>query len=887
MSLSSSLLVASAILVGSCLLALVWGAKAPSSSHRSAWVATSGTLAIALLAAVAEPGRDFSWTWVERLGLQFDFRLDGFAQLLLVIIGVIGTLVLAFTAVYLRAKPAAGRFVAAMVAFAAAMSGLVLSADVITLFVFWEATTFTSYLLIGHYHQTSSARRAARQAALITGLGGLVMLVGLVLVALEAGTTSIAGIVEQAPAHNAGWALVLVGAMTKSAQFPFHWWLPSAMAAPTPASAFLHSATMVKAGIILAGRLGPGATSTEWWTPVVLSIGLVTMAWGAVQALRQYDLKLILAYGTVSALGLMFGLIGSAEPALVAAGVAVLVAHAMYKAALFLFVGAIDKEEKTRDIRKLTGLLARRPLLFAGAALAAASMAGVPMLFGFAAKESVLESVLGWSDPLAVGIAALSALTAAYTVRFLLGAFGGVSPGVRARSAPGLLAPGLFLGFSGLVFGVIPDALTSSVTTAAASLVGSVDPPKLVVWPGFVPALALSTAGLLVGGWLGARSLRVVGDGPGLRSHVFDTTVDRVQRGAEQLTAVIQNGSLPVYLGQIMTVAIVVPLPALVRFGVLPAPSPGGLVEWIVVAFVIAASLAALNVKRRMSAVLLLGAVGYGMSALFALAGAPDVAITQVLVETLVVALFALALRLLPVEFSARIRFSPWKGLVAVAIGVFAMAVTLIAGAGGGGLATSQQLIDLSVPEANGANVVNVTLVDFRALDTLGEIAVLGIAALGVIALVRPLGDLVDSRRVELPSSPILDRGQRIIGPLLLVFATYLLFAGHNQPGGGFAAGLVASGWIVIAWLSSGARGLKRSLKVEPQIIIGIGLAVAVVVGFGGLVWSDSFLASQAWTIDAGLIGQVKVVTPLFFDAGVALTVLGSVAAAIKGLEAA
>jgi multicomponent Na+:H+ antiporter subunit A len=885
--LSLSLVLMAAIVTAGVLASLVWARLGPATGSQTSWLGVSGALALLAFAALGARGSSSVLPWVPELGLSFSFSLDGFGVVFLAIVGVVGLAVFAFSASYLRGKAGSARFNATMLAFAGSMAGLVLSADVFTLFVFWEATTFTSYLLIGHHHQTGSARRAARQAALVTGAGGLAMLAGLVILSIEAGTSSIAGIVAARPDSTAAWLLVLVGAMTKSAQFPFQGWLPAAMAAPTPASAFLHSATMVKAGIVLVGRLGPGAGDVGWWAPAVIAVGLVTMLVGGARALRQHDLKLILAYGTVSALGLLFALIGSALPSLVVGGIALLVAHAVYKSALFLTVGAIDAQEKTRDIRRLSGLRRRSPWLFVAGVAAAASMAGVPLTLGFASKEAALESLLTESVALTALVALFSALTAAYSVRFVVGGFGGAGGGSRVRSSPGLLMPPLLLAMAGLALGLFPGLLAGPEAAAASALVGVVDDPKLVVWPGLVPAFGMSMVSLVVGGLVGWWTVRRTSEAEVSRSHLFDQGVDRVQNWAERLTSVIQNGSLPVYLGQILMVAIVVPIPALVRIGVLPSPPAGGAVQWLVVVFLVAASIALLFVKRRMAAVLLLGAVGYAMSALFALAGAPDVALTQVLVETLVVALFALALRLLPPDFSTRLPFAPWKVGVAVLSGVFAAVVTLAAASVGDVPVVSEEQIALAVPEADGANVVNVILVDFRALDTFGEIAVLAVATLGVMALVKPFGDILSSRIFELRNSPILERGARIINPLLLVFAAYLLFAGHNQPGGGFAAGLVASGAVVIVWLARGAPGVRRALRAHPAVIIGAGLLVAGLTGLGGFVWADSFLASSLATLDLGPLGESKAVTPLLFDSGVALTVLGSVAAAIKGLEAA
>ncbi len=863
---------------------LVWERLAPRTAHRSAWLAAAAVSGFALVALFDFDQQKAGFQWVPDLGLGFEFTLDAFSALFLVIIGVIGVFVLAFTARYQRGKAGTGRFVATTLAFAASMAGLVLGSDVLTLFIFWEATTFTSYLLIGHQHQSEAARRSARQAALVTGAGGLAMLAGLILLAEEAGSTSIESIVAAAPIGGAAWVLVLIGAMTKSAQFPFSGWLPAAMAAPTPASAFLHSATMVKAGIVLLGRLGPGAGDVGWWVPVVTTVGLVTMLYGAVKALRQVDLKLLLAFGTVSALGLMFAAVGSGVPTLVVAGLAVLVAHALYKSALFLTVGVIEVSEGTRDLRQLGHVGRSRPLVAIAVLAGVASMAAVPLTLGFASKEVALEAYLGESSLSGWLVALLSALTVAYSVRFAASLFADKRAGERPRSDRGLLGPVLVLTLAGIALGLAPGILAGVEGDAAVALVGQASPPKLVIWPGLVPAFGLSLLGLALGLGLGMWSLRRPDPAQG-SAQQFDRGIERMQLLAERVTSIIQNGSLPVYLGQILLVAVVVPLPALVRNGALPVPPVGGVIEWVIVVFLVAASLALLRVRRRMSAVLLLGAVGYAMSALFALAGAPDVAITQVLVETLVVTLFALALRVLPLQFSGRLVFVPWKGLVAVLVGAFAVVVALVPGSASPSPVSDTHLA-LSVPEAAGANVVNVTLVDFRALDTLGEIAVLGIASLGVMALVRPLGQIVGGSAFAVRRSPILDRGAAIVNPLLLVFALYLLLAGHNQPGGGFAAGLVASGWLVIVWLSSGAVGVRRALRVEPSMLIGIGLAVAVVTGLGGLAWADAFLASASWSINGGPLGEIKLVTPLLFDAGVAITVLGSVAGAIRGMEA-
>lgn len=876
------------------IIAVLWVAVAASAllleRSRSARASDAGWLGVIASSATlwfAAFGSDarVSIEWVPGLDLRFDLGWDPFGSLFVAVVGGVGIAVFAYTAVYFRGKGGGGRFVAALAVFALAMVGLVVSQDVITLFVFWEATTFSSYLLIGHHRETSSARVAARQAALTTGAGGLVLLAGLIVLAAEAGTTNILSLVASGPTSTVGWALVLVGAMTKSAQFPFHAWLPAAMAAPTPASAFLHSATMVKAGILLLGRLGPGASEVDWWTPAVIGIGLVTMAVGSLRALRQHDLKLLLAYGTVSQLGLMFAMIGSGNGDLMAAGLVVLIAHALYKSTLFLAVGVVDTTQHTRDIRKLSGLWLKAPALTTVAGLSVASMAGVVLTLGFVTKEALLEASLSLSIVLTMVIAALFALSAGYSVRFLLGGFFGQRQSRTRLPEPWALLVGpAALTVVGLVLAFVPELLGPPAVEAVETVTGAtVDTPKLVIWPGVVPALGLSLTGFVVGSVGGWLSLSIPDPSQSVgRAHGFDKGVELAQRLAARVTATIQNGSLPVYLGQILLVAAIAPIPALVRGGTLPLPASGTTTEWIVTAMVVVAALALLRARRRMTSVLLLGAVGYGMSALFAMRGAPDVALTQLLVETLVVAFFALALRVLPLRFGTPSQVSPWKVVVAVTTGLVMTAAALMAGGIEHDTPVSAEHVSRSVPEANGANVVNVTLVDFRAMDTLGEITVLGIAALGVLALVKPFGERFRTKRYRSRPSLILTRGADVVGPLLLVFALYLLLAGHNQPGGGFAAGLVASGWIVLRWLERG----RLSPGLEPSVLIGVGLAIAVVVALGGYWWADAFGASASWTMELPMFGDVKAVTSLALDLGVSILVFGAVAGALKGLEA-
>lgn len=698
--------------------------------------------------------------WVPSLDLVFAIRVDAYALLFLFVVGVAGTAIFLYAAHYFAPSPRVTTFAGTMTAFAGAMVGLVSVDNLLAVFVFWELTTITSYLLIGYSDHMAKARSAALQAALVTGAGGLAMLGGLVLLGNEAGSLRISEIVANPPAASPAvtlaWGLVLVGAVTKSAQFPFHGWLPAAMAAPTPASALLHSATMVKAGIFLVGRLAPAAVaSTGWWGGTVMLIGFTTMVIGGWRALRQHDLKLLLAFGTVSQLGFLFLLAGSGRAELLFAGLALLVAHALFKAALFMVVGTIDHEAGTRDLRRLSGLRRSMPGVFWSAAAAAASMAAVPLTYGFVAKEAAFDGLLNIGLIPIVVAAGASALTVAYTGRFMLGAFGpnqeGHDPAGHDVHTPrsALLWSPLVLGASGVVLGLVPMVITPLVAAATAAVYGVEDAGKLVVWPGLVPALAWSLVSLSVGGfllwrreildraieWVGrvAQRLPTV-DG------AFRRSVAGMLRFADWSSGLIQNGSLPTYLAVIALVAVLLPSTALL--GGVPGiqlPRTGGILELILGTIVVALAVAIVLTKRRFAAIILLGGVGYGIAGLFAVLGGPDLSLTQLLVETLLIALFALVLRHLPATFTNPRTPQAPRILVAVLISVFVFGGGLLTVGARTGDPVSDRYLQDSVSEAGGANVVNVILVDFRAFDTLGEITVLAAATLGAASLALPI----------------------------------------------------------------------------------------------------------------------------------------------------
>jgi len=717
-------------------------------------------------------------SWVPGLNLDFTMRLDAFGLLLAWLVAGIGVMVMAYAWQYFGGhgtpRDDLGRMSATLVLFAASMLGLVTADNVLALFVFWELTTVTSFLLIGTDDRNGAARAAALRAALTTGAGGLVMLGGLVLLAIQADTWTLSGLAADPPpgslAVGVAAACILVGAMTKSAQAPFHFWLPGAMAAPTPISAYLHSATMVKAGVYLVARMAPVlAPEVEWWRPTVVTVGVVTMVIGGWRALRQNDLKLLLAFGTVSQLGLMFALFGVGEPEATAAGCAVLLAHALFKSALFLTVGIIDHQAHTRDLRRLRGLRHQLPVVAGVAAVAAASMAGIPPLFGFVAKESALEAFLDLEGSALLAVAvivAASALTVAYSLRYWWGGFGDATDsgihqlvGEVHAPAPAFVAPAVLLAVPTVVFGLVPSLAAELTGPAADALIPGSGEKGLSLWHGVNVALGLSvvavTAGVLM--FVGRRAvaraqsrLPRIGTGEG----AYDASVRGANVFADRLTGVLQNGSLPTYLTVILLTAVTLPTVALVHGGTDGLANLVGAESIAQVGAAVAACVAAVAVavtRRRFAAALLLGAVGYSVSLLFVVQGAPDLALTQLLIETLSVVLFVLVFRHLPDRFETHRwnRSHSVRLVVSVLVGVFMTGAILFSTSARVDPSISENFIARAQPEAGGKNIVNVIIVDFRGYDTMGEIAVLALAALGVAGLVavgrrRPDGDADD-----------------------------------------------------------------------------------------------------------------------------------------------
>ncbi|HVL84558.1 MAG TPA: hydrogen gas-evolving membrane-bound hydrogenase subunit E [Pseudonocardia sp.] len=713
-------------------------------------------------------GRDVTEAvaWVPGWGLEVALRLDALAAAMVVLVAGVGMLVAVYARAYFAGdRPA--RTAAALVAFTGAMLGLVLADDLLLLYVFWELTTVSSFLLIGHDDTEAGARRKATQALLTTTAGGLAMLLGFVVLGETAGTYSISGIVASPPGGGAvagALVLVLFGAFAKSAQVPFHGWLPAAMVAPTPVSAYLHAAAMVNAGIYLVARLAPAFAEVPLWQPVVLTAGVLTLLLGGWRALRQTDLKRLLAFSTVSQLGFLMVLLGEGGRTAALAGVALLLAHGLAKAGLFFVAGAVDHETGTRDLRELGGLGRRAPGLAALTVVSAASLAGVPALLGWAAKESAYEAFAHGGPGDAVVLAGLvvgSVFTVAYSSRLVLAVFAGPLSGSAARmpATPwGFAGPIVPLAAGSLLLGLwtVPvDALAATWADRFPVRPGGDPEHHVELWHGFGLPLALSalTLTLGVGLYLARRPAGSVQDRIGAAlpaaldvDHGYEAVLTAVRRLARRVTVTIQAGSPPVYLLLIGATVLVLPGSALVAALLggsaagLATPVPwNGLPEAVVGALVLAAAVAVALIRRRLAIVLMLGFVGYGVAGLFVLRLAPDLALTQLLVETLTLVAFVLVLRRLPEMHddprpSTRRRAA--RVVVAGGLGVLVGGLGLVAATSRTRPGVGATVLAVAESEAHAPNAVAAILVDIRGLDTVGEMSVLLVAIVGVASLV-------------------------------------------------------------------------------------------------------------------------------------------------------
>lgn len=887
-----------------------------------------------------------SYHWLPAVNLNLTFRMDSLAAIFSLIVLGMGALVLFYCWGYFDSNPRRlSIFAAQMISFTMVMFGLVCSDNFLLMYIFWELTSLLSFLLVGYYGERASSRRSATQALLVTVLGGLAMLVGFIMLGRFSGIWYFSDIpayasslgIDSIPHIGIATALILAGALSKSALAPAHFWLPGAMAAPTPVSAYLHSAAMVKAGIYLVARLAPNFHVVSTWYLVVIVLGVLTMVLGGWTALRQRDLKLVLAYGTVSQLGFIMSVMAVGSPTAIQAGLLLTLGHALFKATLFMVVGAIDHSTGTRDVKDLSGLWRKQPLLFGIAVVGAASMAGIPPLFGFVAKESALQAIL--DEPLLAGVPGHlmitglvlgSVLTMAYSCYVIYGAFatkpathatgGGTSTAVAQMLPVGptlWLSPAI-LSAATIIFGALPAPIDAITATYMHSLrlgapAGEM-PGHVALWHGLTPALALSAVIIAAGTAVFLRRealLRNQLEVPALgdANEAYDAVLHFFRSTALRLTASTQRGSLMVNLSIIFTVLMTLPLVALL-LGERPAVT---MMLWaspwqaVTAAIMIFAAVVATRIANRLSGVLIVGITGYGLSVLFAMYGAPDLALTQVLVETIQMVIFMLVLRKLPTatEWRGTPKGNRARAWLSAGVGLSVTVVAMFAINSRNAPPISRFIPDLAYEIGHGANAVNVLLVDLRGWDTFGEVSVLVLAATGVASLIygtRPFTRTsrrptlqAESRR-WLASDPEDEKAQnrslmvdvitRVAFHSMMVLSIYFFFAGHNAPGGGFAGGLVAALAFSLRYIAGGRSEIEEALPIDAGRILGLGLLSAGTATVVPMFFGNAPLTSHVWTAWLPLIGEFTIASALFFDLGVYLIVIGLIMHILTSLGA-
>ena len=902
-------------------LAIRFGRNA--SALAAGAVTLSALIVLAGLAPTVMAGETVqaSVPWIPALGLNASLFLDPLGLMFAGMILGIGLLIIIYARFYLAAADPMGRFFTYLLLFQGAMLGIVLSDNVLLLLIFWELTSLSSFLLIGFWRHSPEARQGARMALFVTGGGGLALIGGLLILGHIAGSYDLTVILQQreaiqaSPLYLPALLLILGGCFTKSAQFPFHFWLPHAMAAPTPVSAYLHSATMVKAGVFMLARLWPVLAGTDAWFLIVATTGLVTMVFAACVALFKDDLKGLLAYSTISHLGFLTMLFGIGTPMAALVGVFHIINHATFKAALFLNAGIVDHEAGTRDLKRLGGLFGLMPIAGTLALVAGLSMAGFPPLNGFISKEMMLYEAadtvwLGqpWVFPVLATLGAT--LSVAYSLRYIVHVYFGPrrddypkkphDPGIGLWGPPAVLtALVVAIGLApALVAGPLVNAVAGAVTNGAA------EPVHLALWHGVTPALFMSMAAIGLGVVLlmNHRRLDRLWQAAGLpdAKRMFDRTVAQAVVAARRGVDALQNGSLQRAMAALIGTAVAVGFAGFLSAGYVPgdrtgvAASPAAVVAWI--ALVTATAMVVLTHRARYVSLIYIGIVGLIISLAFVHLSAPDLALTQISVEVVTILLMLLALNLLPKQSPVESR--PWRqvrdGGVAVAAGL---------GVGGAAWAVmtrpldsiSNYFWDNAYSGGGGTNVVNVILVDFRAFDTFGEIIVLGVAALGIFALLETVGTGPSGRRLALwrpdaVRSPehhpmMLVVATRVALPLAVMVALYIFLRGHNQPGGGFITGLVVAVAILMQYMASGFTFADQRMRADHHSMIGAGVLIAGLTGLGAMAFGAPFLTTAFDYFTLPVIGEFELATAVLFDIGVALTVIGAVMLALAQLS--
>ncbi len=918
------------------IIVLLWGAR----DRRVALWLMLGTallgllLTLGLYPAVSEHGvLRHVLRWAPSLGLDFIVRVDGLSWLFMLLIGGIGLLVGVYTRYYMPADDPLSRFFALLLAFMGSMLGIVMSGNVIQLVFFWELTSLFSFLLIGYWNHGASARDGARVALIVTSGGGLCLFAGVLLLGHIVGSYDLDVILaagERIRAHalyTPTLILILLGALTKSAQFPFHFWLPQAMSAPTPVSAYLHSATMVKAGVFLLVRFWPVLAGTETWFWIVGGVGLTTLVLGAYAAMFQQDLKGLLAYSTISHLGLITMLVGLGSALGVVAAIFHIVNHATFKASLFMAAGAVDHETGTRDMRRLGGLWRVMPVTATLALIAGAAMAGVPLLNGFLSKEMFFaETLTTHRGPLPDAIPVLLAIAASafgvvYSLRFVHGVFFGRTRGPLPREPHEpphwMRVPIGLLALACLLVGIFPQrSIGAALHLAASSVLGAQLPQySLVIWHGFTTPLVMSviafSAGCLL--YVGLRRQFLRADRTPLIGRV--SGMQLFERALAVVTTELPHWLLRWFPSRrLQPQLLFIVLSALLAGAVAAASGwaamapdwsnidPAFALLWLL-GVTCALAAAALAKFHRLAALVLTGGAGLVSCISFVWLSAPDLAATQLLVEVVTTILILLGLRWLPKRIKGVSADGPWTRLKRYRDALIAA----LAGAGVASLAyaammhpvadsISRFFLEHAYTQGGGRNVVNVILVDFRGFDTLGEISVLAIVALSVFALLRrfrPAAESVNAperqRRSALDAAgPEREVDQsltdyllipgliiQLMFPVILLFGIHLFLRGHDLPGGGFAAGITVSVALILLYMARGARWVEAHLRVLPVRWIGVGLLLAVGTGLGSMLFGSPFLTSHFQHVALPLLGQLPLASAVAFDLGVFCVVVG------------
>ncbi|MCJ8139201.1 monovalent cation/H+ antiporter subunit A [Falsirhodobacter halotolerans] len=884
-----------------------------------------------------EAVRDYN-AWLPRQGINMTLRLDGLSWLFAVMVMGIGFLIVIYARYYLSSKDTAPRFFALLLFFAGAMNGMLLSGNIIVMTIFWEITSLVSFLLIGFWRSNGNARDGARMALIVTGSGGLCLLAAMLIVGYVAGSYDLdrvlasGPVLREHPLYLPALLLFLIGCFTKSAQFPFHFWLPNAMSAPTPVSAYLHSATMVKMGVFLLIRFFPVFGGTAEWFNIVTGAGMATLIVGAVVALFRHDLKGLLAYSTISHLGLITALAGIGSPEAIVAAIFHVINHAIFKASLFMAAGIVDHETGTRDIRKLSGLRRVMPITATLAAIASASMAGVPLLNGFLSKEMFFAEAYAWhggspfDDALPYLAVFGSIFSVAYSLRLVLAVFfGPLAPGLENahEPTPWMRRPAEVLVVLCLAVGILPALTVGPILAAAAFAVLGSDVPyySLALWHGVNVPLIMSVIAVVAGIVLYAVTHKAIARGPegppllhrirGAR--IFDSLmVYATWRAPRKLTRAFGTGRLQPQIRLLILLALgfaaVALWPSAIIAGVpaVTGVNPIFALIWIVGAGC-AVGAAYMAKYHRFAALILLGGAGVMTCVTFVWFSAPDLGVTQLLVEVVTTVLLLLGLRWMPrrrteiVEVNSLRAKLRRRGDLVVAVlcgaGVALMAYTVMMMPQGN--LASDWFLQHAYSEGGGTNVVNVILVDFRGFDTFGEICVLAIVGLTIFALLRRFrpamesNELTPQQRLQNEYDDAADgreRGDTVrdylmvpsvimhwMFPVIILLSAELFFRGHDLPGGGFAAGVALAIAFLLQYLAADVTWVEDRLRILPVRWIGAGLLVSTFVGMGSWLFGYPFLTAHSQYLDIPLIGQVPAATALLFDLGVFLVVVGAV----------